>query len=137
MQEGSWAQAEEEMPRGWGRLRRSDRNSSSIQPTAGMAGRLLALSGMINSKGFTGLKMPGLPSPLLGSWDRQGKQEEEEGLKRKVGVTTLPEEKCAATTPDRGAWLVRDCSTHPAGVCPFSSVSQLCQHSSDLCQAGL
>lgn len=66
MLEDNWAQAEEEMPRGWGRLRRSDRNSSSIQPTAGMAGRLLALSGMINSKGFTGLKMPGLPSPLLG-----------------------------------------------------------------------
>jgi len=46
-----------------------------------MAGRLLALSGMINSKGFTGLKPPGLTYPLLrlGSWDGQGKRRKRSG----------------------------------------------------------
>lgn len=89
-----------------------------------MAGRLLALSGMINSEGFTGLKTPGLASPQLGlgSWDGQaGKQqqeEEEEGLSRKVGVTTLPKEECAARSPGRGPWLVRRPQHAPAGVCP-------------------
>lgn len=69
------------MPQGWGRLRRSDRNSCSVQPAAGMAGRLLALSGVINSKGFTGLKTPGLASPLLqlGSRDGRGKRRKRSG----------------------------------------------------------
>lgn len=87
-----------------------------------MAGRLLALSGMINSEGFTGLKTPGLASPPLGlgSWDGQAgkQQQEEEGLSRKVGVTTLLKEECAARTPSRGPWLVRRLQHTPAGVCP-------------------
>lgn len=51
----------------------SDRNSSSILPAACTA-ELLALPGVINSEGFTGLKMPGLTSPLLqpGSSDSRG-----------------------------------------------------------------
>lgn len=99
-------------------LRRSDRNSSSIQPAAGTAGRLLALPGTISSEGFAGLKTPG-SHPLRWGWAGGEAAGGEEGLSRKVGVTTLPKGECAATTPARGPWLVARPQHGPAGVCPI------------------
>lgn len=57
-----------------------------------MVGRLLALSAVINSKGFTGLKMSGLTFPLLqliAGAAADDDEEEEVRLSTEVGITTL------------------------------------------------